>query len=251
MQVSGCVVLVTGAAGGIGGALVEALLARGAARVYATDLATADVDALVKRNAARVVALPLDVTQEDAVAEAAVRCPDVTLLINNAAILSFDGLIAAQELAPARAVFEVNMWGYLHMCRAFAPVLGNNGGGAIVNILSEAARVNAPFVGAYSASKAAAWSITQGVRAELRGQGTQVLAVFPSSTDTAMLAGLDGEKQPPADVATGTLDALERDDEDISIGEHSVHFEELMRRDPKAAEREFAAFLPGVVEVPE
>ena len=126
------------------------------------------------------------------------------------------------------------------MCRAFAPVLAGNGSGAIVNILSEAARLNAPFVGAYSASKAAAWALTQGGRAELRAQGTHVLAAFPSSTDTAMLAGLDGDKEMPGDIAEGIIDGLARGVEDISVGLHAVRFEALSYGDPKAAERGYS-----------
>ena len=155
------------------------------------------------------------------------------------------------SLDGARAQFEVNFWGYLAMCRAFAPVLARNGGGAIVNILSEAARINAPFVGAYAASKAAAWSMTQGVRAELRAQGTHVLAAFPSSTDTAMLAGLDGDKENPADIAEGIIAGLAQGVEDVSVGRHAVHVEALSHTDPKAAEREFAQFLPGASAIPD
>lgn len=93
--------------------------------------------------------------------------------------------------------------------------------------------------------------MTQGVRAELSAQGTLVLAAFPSSTDTAMLAGLDGEKEAPKDIAEGIIDALERGVEDISVGRHAVQFEALSHEDPKAAEREFAQFLPGVSAIPD
>ena len=175
----------------------------------------------------------------------------MTLLVNNAAILEFSGLIQAPSLVGARAQFEVNFWGYLEMCRAFAPVLARNGGGAIVNVLSEAARINAHFVGAYSASKAAAWSLTQGVRAELAAQRTHVLAAFPSSTDTAMLADLDGDKEAPEDVAEGIIGALTEGAEDISVGKHAIYFEALSHRDPKAAEGEFAQFLPGAKAIPD
>ena len=249
IEIEGCTALVTGAAGGIGGALVEALSHRGAARIYAADLPGPLGDVTAWPAQAEPVAL--DVTRTEDVAAAARRHGDVTLLINNAAILEFSGLIEAPSLDGARAQFEVNFWGYLGLCRAFAPVLARNGGGAIVNVLSEAARINAPFVGAYSASKAAAWSLTQGVRAELAAQGTHVLAAFPSSTDTPMLAGLDGEKEAPGDVAAGIIDALAESAEDISVGKHSVYFEALSRNDPKAAEREFAQFLPGAGAIPD
>ena len=249
VQIDGCIAFVTGAAGGIGSALVETLSRRSAGHIYAADLP--DPLRTVTTWPARTEPVELDVTYAEDVATAARRCSDVTLLINNAAILEFAGLIQAPSLAGARAQFEVNFWGYLEMCRAFAPVLARNNGGAIVNVLSEAARINAPFVGAYSASKAAAWSLTQGVRAELAAQGTHVLAAFPSSTDTPMLTGLDGQKESPGIIAEGILDALALGTEDISLGKHSVYFESLSRDDPKAAEREFALFLPGADAIPD
>ena len=250
MRVSGCEVLVTGAAGGIGATLVAALAARGARRIHAADLPAALAAAAFPAGAG-VEPLALDVTDEAAVRRAATECASVTLVVNNAAIVGWEGMIGAPSLDGARTQFEVNFWGYLHVARAFAPVLAGNGGGALVNVLSEVARVNAPFCGAYSASKAAAWSATQCMRAELAAQGTHVLAVFPSSTDTPMVAGFDGDKQPPEDVARGILDALEQGADDICIGAHSIQTEALMRSDPKAAEREFGALLPGAAAIPD
>ena len=250
MRVDGSVALVTGAAGGIGGALVAALTERGARRILAVDLPEPLASAAFPQDAV-VEPLALDVTDEAAMRRAAARHSDVTLVINNAAIVFFEGIIGASGLTDARAQFEVNFWGYLHVARAFAPVLARNGGGALINVLSEVARVNAPFVGAYSASKAAAWSATQCMRAELRAQETHVLAVFPSSTDTPMLAGIGGDKQPPGAVARGLLEALEEEAEDVSVGAHSVHTEASIQRDPKAVEREFAAFLPGAPSIPD
>ncbi len=250
MQIDGCEALVTGAAGGIGTTLVAALAARGARRIHAADLPDALAAAAFPAGAA-VEPLPLDVADEAAVRRAADACADVTLVVNNAAIIAWDGVMSAPALDAARAQFEVNFWGYLHVARAFAPVLAGNGGGALVNVLSEVARVSAPFCGNYAASKAAAWSATQCMRAELAAQGTHVLAVFPSSTDTPMVAGFDGEKQPPEAVAEGICDALERGLEDVCIGDHSIQTEALMRSDPKAAEREFGALLPGADAIPD
>ncbi|NQV79031.1 MAG: SDR family NAD(P)-dependent oxidoreductase, partial [Alphaproteobacteria bacterium] len=147
---------------------------------------------------------------------------------------------------------DVNYWGQLIMCRALAPVLRANGGGAIVNVLSEAARVCVPFAGSYCASKSAAWIMTQGVRAELAAQGTHVLAVFPASTDTPMVDMLDmDDKLDPVYVAGAMLDALEQGLEDISIGAHALHMEQLMFSDYKALEKESAEILPGATAVAE
>lgn len=250
MRVSESVALVTGAAGGIGRALVAELAARRARRILAADLPGPLAGAAFPAGGP-VAPFPLDVTDEAAVRAAAAAHPGVTLVVNNAAIVHFEGIVGAPSLAGARALFEVNFWGSLHVARAFAPLLARNGGGALVNVLSEVARASAPFVGPYSASKAAAWSATQAMRAELRAQGTHVLAVFPSSTDTPMLAGIGGDKQPAEAVARGLLDALEEGREDVSIGAHSVEIEASMRRDPKAVEREFAAFLPGAPAIPD
>ena len=251
MRIEGCTAFVTGAAGGIGTCLVAALAARGARRIHAVDLPAPLAKAAFPEGAG-VEPLALDVTDEAAVQRAAEQCAGgVTLVVNNAAIVAWEGVMSAPTLATARTVFEINYWGYLHVARAFAPVLGRNGGGAMANVLSEVARVNAPFCGSYSASKAAVWSATQCMRAELAAQGTHVLAVFPSSTDTPMVAGFDGDKQRPEAVADGICDALEQGVEDVCIGAHSLYTEALMRNDPKAGEHEFGAMLPGADAIPD
>ena len=255
MNIEGSTALVSGGAGGIGRRFAEALIARGAAKVYAVDLPKADFGFLSGLGA-DVVTLKGDVTQEADAARLAAECKDVSLLINSAGIFGLAGLIAAPDLGAARREMDVNLWGSLIMCRAFAPVLGANGAGtgggsAIMNILSEAARVCVPFAGSYCVSKAAAWNMTQGVRAELAGQGTHVLAVFPATTDTPMTHMLDMEMLEPTYVANAALDALEQGLEDISIGEHAIHMEQLMQSDYKALEKESAEVLPGATAVSE
>lgn len=250
MNIEGSTALVTGAAGGIGRRFAEALIARGAAKVYAVDLPASDFGFLSGLGRG-VVTLHGDVTQEADAARLVGACPDVSLLINSAGIFGLAGLIAAPDLSAARREMEVNLWGSLIMCRAFAPVLGGNAGGAIMNILSEAARVCVPFAGSYCVSKAAAWNMTQGVRAELAGQGTHVLAVFPATTDTPMTQMLDMDMLDPTYVANAALDALEQGLEDISIGEHALHMERLMQSDYKALEKESAEILPGATAVSE
>ena len=255
MNIEGSTALVTGAAGGIGRRFAEALIARGAAKVYAVDLPASDFGFLSGLGRG-IVTLRGDVTREAEAARLAGGCADVSLLINSAGIFGLAGLIAAKDLGAARREMEVNLWGSLIMCRAFAPVLGANGakisgGSAIMNILSEAARVCVPFAGSYCVSKAAAWNMTQGVRAELAGQGTHVVAVFPATTDTPMVGMLDMDKLDPAEVANAALDALERGLEDISIGEHALHMEQLMQSDYKALEKESAEILPGATAVSE
>ena len=250
MRIEDCEAFVTGGAGGIGTCLVAALAERGARRIYAADLPAALAKAAFP-DGAGVEPLALDVTDEAAVQRAAEHCGGVTLVLNNAGIVAWEGVMSAPTLDTARTVFEVNYWGCLHVARAFAPVLARNGGGAMATVLSEVARVNAPFCGSYSASKAAVWSATQCMRAELAAQGIHVLAVFPSSTDTPMLSGFGGEKQRPEAVADGICDALEQGVEDVCIGAHSFYTEALMRNDPKAGEHEFGAMLPGADSIPD
>src|SRR6516165_6810355 len=171
MDIKGTVALVTGGNRGIGRSFVEALVKRGAAKIYAGAREPAKLADLVDRFRGKVVALKLDITKPADIAAAATTCRDVKLLVNNAGINRQAGLIAAKDLASARAEMETNYFGPLSMCRAFAAILAGNGGGAIINMLSILARVNLPMYGSLSASKAAALSLTQGVRAELAKQG--------------------------------------------------------------------------------
>lgn len=239
MDMKGKTVLITGAGRGIGRATVEALLAEGAGKVYGADVTAPE--ALSDR---RFVPVVLDVTDAAAVTAAAVRCADTEVLINNAGIISWLGAIQTPDLAHGRREMEVNFWGMLTMCRAFATVLAKNGGGAIANVLSLVARINSPNAGIYCATKAAAWSITQAVRAELRRQRTLVVAVFPGLIDTAMTTHLDLPKSKPVDVAAAILRALKSDLEDIYIGADSDEVLRGLMTDPKAVERQFAALAP-------
>jgi len=171
MEIANCTALVTGANGGLGQHYVESLLLHGAAKIYAGTRSLEKLDALVAIDPSRIIPIALEITDEQSVKQAASLCQDVTLLINNAGVGFNQGLIAASDLSQARMEIEVNYFGTLMMCRAFAPILRQNQGGAIVNMVSMVARVNLPFNGSYSASKAATLSLTQGVRAELAAQG--------------------------------------------------------------------------------
>jgi len=136
---------------------------------------------------------------------------------------------------------EVNYFGLLRMSRAFAPILAANGGGALINVLSILARMASPAGGGYSASKAAALSLTQAVRAELHSQGTRVIGVLPGFVDTAMAEGVSAPKIQPSEVVRATLDALLTDDEDdVYPGEQASQIAAWLLQDPKAVERLFA-----------
>ena len=241
---SGCVALVTGANRGIGREFVNALVNRGASKVYACARSTDGVADLVSNHPGTVEAVELDVTDHEQIASVAQQCGDVTLLINNAGINRLSAFVASDDISSARAEMETNYFGTMAMCRAFAAVLGQNGGGAIANILSILARVNLPMMGSLCASKAAELSLTQGVRAETAKQGTLVLAVMPGAVDTDMSRDFPPPKMPPSDVADQTLDALESGQEELYPGDMADGVSKGLDADPKAVEKDFAQYLP-------
>lgn len=202
MQIASSVAFVTGANRGLGRAFVEALVARGA-RVYA---AARDPGSIEIPGATPV---RLDVTSAADIAEAVRRAPDVSLLINNAGISRPAPLFSDGAIASARDELETNVFGPLALARAFAPVLARHGGGAIINVLSVLSWVSLPAIPTYSLSKAAAWSLTNSLRAALAPQGTQVTAVHVGFMDTDMARGVTQPKIAPAEVARLALDGVE------------------------------------------
>ena len=240
MDIANATVLITGANRGIGRQTLDCLLAAGAPRIYAGARDPKKLDAFPENE--RIVPVALDVTRPEQVAAAAGRCTDVTLLINNAGVNRNRPLIGEPEaLSNARAEIEVNYLGTLSMCRAFAPVLKANGGGMIVNVLSAIGRVNLPAIGSYCASKAAEYSMTQGVRAELAAQGTHVMGVLPGAVDTDMTPGGDAR---PEDVAAAIVTAISDDVEDLYPDAMAQGLSEGLARDAKAVERDMAKYLP-------
>jgi NAD(P)-dependent dehydrogenase (short-subunit alcohol dehydrogenase family) len=241
-EIAGRSALVTGANRGIGRALVEALVERGAARVWA---GTRREDALAELRAKyprRVETLALDVTSDADVTAAAARAGDVSLLVNNAGVASLQGASVTDPewLRAGRREIDVNLFGSLVVSQAFAPVLRRNGGGALVNIVSVAGLVNFPQLLSYSASKAALHSLTQGLRAALRAQGTHVVGVYPGPVDTDMAKDIPLEKASPAFVAQAILDGLASGAEEIFPDPMAQRFGAAFLKDPKALEQQFA-----------
>lgn len=215
MKIKGSVVLVTGANRGLGLEFAKQALARGAAKVYATARDPSKI-AL-----AGVTPVKLDVTNPAEVAAVAAQCKDVTLLINNAGIVRLGGILGG-DLAPLlREQLETNVFGMLHVSRAFAGLLGENGGGAILNINSFLSWVNTPAIGGYGISKAAAWALTNSLRHELRAQGTQVVSFHAGFIDTDMTRGLEIPKARPEDVVKLSFDAIEAGQEEVMVDELS------------------------------
>lgn len=232
MQLRGAVALITGANRGIGRAFVDGVAAAGAAKIYAGVRDPTSIDD------ARVEVVRLDITDPAQVAAAAARCGDVTLLVNNAGVATFSPVLGAPDLAGARREMETNYFGTLAMCRAFAPILGRNGGGALVNILSVASFITGGQLGSYSASKMAQLALTRGARIELRAQGTLVVGVHPGWVDTDMTTHVSFEKVSAAHVVAATLAAVAAGEEEVLPDARSVRLRAALRENPAAVEQE-------------
>jgi len=238
MQIKDSVALVTGSNRGIGRAFVEALLERGASRIYAAARDLSSLDAVVRLDPKRIRAIKLDVTSADDARAAAADAKDVTLLINNAAVLSV-GRLTDIPVDAVRGDMETNFFGLLNVITAFVPTLERNQG-SIVNILTLLSMASMPGVAAYNASKAAGWSLTQSFRADLAKRGIRVHGVFPGAVDTEMARSLEIPKPPAIDVARATLAGVDADEEDIYPDSMSQQVYSAWRADHKAVERQFA-----------
>lgn len=208
-QLSGAVVLVTGANGGLGREFVEQALARGAAKVYATARRPQEW------HDSRIIPLSLDVTDPNSIRAAVAQAPDVTVLINNAGISVPADTLLDLPGEEFRRVMETNFFGPVALTRAFAPLLAASGTSAVINIHSALSWI--ALTGAYSASKAALWSATNSFRLELAPQGTHVTGVHVAYIDTAMAEGVDAPKTAPEDVVRKALHALEQGEYEVIV----------------------------------
>lgn len=211
VAVNGKTVLVTGGRRGLGSALVDELLSRGAAKVYST------AREQYSDSRDRVVSLALEVRDDESVARLAGIASDVDIVINNAGIL-LPGSLLTGDFDDITTTFDINTLGPLRVTRALAPILAANGGGALVNVHSVLSWLGGS--GAYGASKAAIWSLTNSLRAELSGQGTQVLGVHVGFIDTEMVSEVGLPKTAPGEVAATVIDAL-------AAGAHEVLVDEV------------------------
>ena len=225
MQISGCVALVTGANRGLGQVYARELVSRGAAKVYGAARRSAAV------TEPGVTPIAVDITDPGHVRTAAADCSDVTLLVNNAGVMKAGTFTGAPDLGNARLEMETNFFGTLNMCQAFAPVLAANGGGAIVNMLSVTSFYNYPADAAYGASKAAEWSLTNGIRVELHHQGTLVVGVHASYIDTDMTTMVDAPKISPESVAQQVFNAVESGEVEVLADERSRYVKASLPRD--------------------
>jgi NAD(P)-dependent dehydrogenase (short-subunit alcohol dehydrogenase family) len=206
VNIKGSTVVVTGGQRGLGKAIVDEFLQRGAAKVYATARAPKPSED------PRVVSVELDVTTPDSVAALAALATDADIVINNAGVLGASKLLAS-DIDEVRAVFETNYFGALRVAKAFAPILADNGGGALVDIASVLSWVGG--FGGYGDSKAAIWSLTNSLRIKLEKQGTLVTGAHLGYTETDMTTGFDVPKNDPRDVARQIVDGIERGDAEV------------------------------------
>ncbi len=230
------VVFVTGAnrKNGIGHALVEEAIKRGAKKVYATARDVSQLDDLVAKFEGKVVAVELDVTNFDQIRKVAKEAIDTQVLINNAGATGFSGCIHGYNDETARKEFEVNFFAPLHLMNIFSENLIKNNQGAIVNVISIAALMPFPMAATYSASKAALYSLTQAARVEMSQHGIPVFGVYPGPIDTDMAQGLEVRKETPANVAIRIFDGMERGEEDITTDRLADAFKGYLKKDPIA-----------------
>lgn len=229
MNLTGSVALVTGANRGLGARLVAELLGAGAAKVYAT----ARTPGAVAAADPRVHTLALDITDPASVTAAAAAAPDVTVLVNNAGVLAFGSALDG-DLDSFERDLRTNYLGSLRVTRAFVPALERNAPAAVVNVLTLIALAPVGSMAGYSASKAAAHSMTQSFRRELRDRGITVLGAYPGGIDTDMLAGVEIEKAAPEAVARRIVAGLAAGEtvvfpDDVSAGAGSVYLSDPLK----------------------
>lgn len=236
MKLDNKTVFVSGANRGIGKALVEALLKRKVKKIYA---AARETSTLSIWNDTRIVPVLLDITKPDQIKTAALKAQDTDVLMNNAGTLAFASVVSGTADDLQRDM-QVNYFGTLQMVQAFVPALAAKNGAAIVNTLSVVGLASMAGIGGYCASKAALFSATQAMRAELKAKTIAVHGVFPGPIDTDMAKGFEIQKASPQVTAENILNGLEANKEDIFPDPMSQQIETLWAKDPKALERMFA-----------
>jgi NAD(P)-dependent dehydrogenase (short-subunit alcohol dehydrogenase family) len=237
MNLENKTIFVTGANRGIGKSIVEALLGQPVGKIYA---AARNISDLPQFGDARVVPVRLDITDPMQIREAAQYAHDVDVLINNAGVASFAPVVAG-EFDLLKHDMEVNYFGTLNVVRTFAPVLEQRGAGAIANVISIIGLASMAGVGGYSASKAALYSATQGMRSELKDKKISVHGIFPGPIDTDMSRGFDMPKTSARITAENIIRGIADGLEDIFPDPMSSELGQLWAKDPKGLERHFAA----------
>lgn len=226
MKIADATVLITGANRGIGLAFARAFLARGARKVYAAARDPSSV------TLAGVTPVRLDVTSPGEVENAAWQAHDTTIVVNNAGIASFGSFLADDSEAVLRRHLETNVLGVMRVSRAFAPILARNGGGALLNVASVASWISNPLLANYAVSKAAVWSLSNGLRNDLRAQGTQVLTLHMGFVDTDLTRGVEMPKATPDAIVELALDGLEAGADEVLADDLTRQVRQGLAADP-------------------
>ncbi len=230
MKIENATVVITGANRGIGLAFANAFLERGARKVYAGARDPSQV------SLPGVTPLRLDVNSAADIEAAARLANDVTIVVNNAGIAKFGSFLADDAEALLRNHLETNLLGVLRVSRAFAPILARNGGGALLNVASVASWISSPLLASYAVSKSALWSLSNGLRNDLREQGTQVLTLHMGFVDTDLTQGIEMPKTKPETIVERALTALE-------AGAHEVLADEMTLQVKGGLSAEQAVYL--------
>lgn len=239
MKFENTVAFVTGSNRGIGLALVRELLQRKAKKIYAAARDVQSLQPLAKAYPGVIVPVTLDITNAAQLAEAAARADDVTLLINNAGVLA-SGSLLDTPMSAIEQDLATNALGTLKVTRQFASTLVTHEG-ALVNVLTVVSLASMPTLGGYAASKAASYSMTQGVRGELVKKGVKVFAVFPGPIDTEMSKDISLPKTSPAETAKAIVDGLVAGTLDIYPDPMSKQVGATFDKSPAEVARMFAA----------
>jgi NAD(P)-dependent dehydrogenase (short-subunit alcohol dehydrogenase family) len=214
MNISGSVVFVTGASRGLGLAFAKIALAKGASKVYAGVRNPANF------NVPGLIPVQLDVTDEASIKAAAAQCSDTTLLVNNAGIATLmNSPLDPNMIELSQHLMETNYYGVIRTTQAFAPILAANGGGAVINVLSDVTWLSIPMLAAYAASKSAAWSFTNALRLQVRPDNTQVVALHVGFIDTDLTKDFDLPKSSPEAVVNAAFATLEAGGEEALADE--------------------------------
>ena len=243
MEIEGKRIFITGANRGLGRALAVACAEAGAGEVVAGARRPEELESLVNSVGARAKITPvrLDVTSDEDVSAAASSSGRVDVLVNNAGVAVYGGVLKAGMEEIGREI-EINYLGALRVVRAFAPAMVEHGDGLIVNVASILGKVSAPALGTYCATKAALLSLSQALRGDLAGSGVRVIAVLPGTIDTDMSRGFEGEKMTPEQAAREIVEAIRSEKTEAPIGEGARGVLAGLSADPLGMEKAFAQF---------
>jgi len=245
----GRVAFVSGASRGIGRAITIELLEAGAKKVYAGVRNAKALNDLKAEYSTRLVPVLLDLRDDRSIIKATRSIKDVEILINNAGVYEPGGFFSDDTLDSMAVNFEVNVWGLVKLSLSMIDHLKNKSHAAIVNISSVLGLASMPISGAYSASKAAVHSITQGMRGELLNTNILVMGVYPGPIDTDMIRDLELDKDLPQNVAQNIVKGLKDGNEYVFPDMMSKQVGELYLTEPVTVEKQFAHFISAEEEV--